>query len=153
MIGRSRPAPGRTVLLVGLAIASHAAFVTRASAQAPPAADVAEHLDAFIRELMTLDVAPGLAVAVVRGDETLFERIDSALDIADDAGRPPVARIVPNALAHRISERVQTLVNRGACAFSAMVGLALVVLDLTATRRTRPSRRAPSSRCRRCGAR
>ncbi|MDX1579195.1 MAG: hypothetical protein R3266_11960, partial [Gemmatimonadota bacterium] len=81
---REQPAPRR---LGGLAVVAvlAAAFLPPGSAtvsattaqETVPArmtldSDFARELDGFIRELMEVDLAPGLSVAVIRGDETLF---------------------------------------------------------------------------------
>jgi len=67
----------------------------------------------------------------------LVARAAAALTAADDASaarRPAAAPFVTLALALRVYNHVQSLVNAGTCSMSALVALALVVLDLTGAR-------------------
>lgn len=66
-------------------------------------------------------------------DDDLFSLVDSVVSTADPnaAQRPILAPFVTNALALRVYNRAQTLVNTSRCELSAQVALALVLLDAT----------------------
>ena len=81
----SRQDAGRTLLFCCVAVASQA--TSAVGQQVPSAEEFARELDAFIEEVMAFDLAPGLAVAVVRGDEKLFE---AGYGYADVESRRPV---------------------------------------------------------------
>ena len=86
MVDFRRGPAGASICFLALSVVGAGLGTPTAAQQRPTAEEFAAKLDVFIEEVMALDLAPGLAVAVVRGDETLFERGYGYADV--ESGRP-----------------------------------------------------------------